>query len=230
MICNICDGISFREVRGRPNAECVNCGSRERTRAIFELIERYNLLGSATRVLHFSPELGLSDRIKAKVGQELYDSYDLNPQNYSKCIGVKKFDLTVDAHLLPSRKYDLIIHSHVMEHIHSWVAPVLWHIHRSLTRSGTHLFCIPISMGHSTSNIGPLSKEERNHQFGQSDHVRRFGHLDIDKTIGAVFRLSPETNGLPFDESTAIKYGINIEKARREIFMMKKDDLLLTEQ
>lgn len=227
MICNICEGTVFKKFANRENAQCVKCYSVERTRGLYNILMRDKIISPGSKVLHFAPEFGLAMKIKEVVGAENYEGYDMFPQIFNKAIGVQKFDLTKDIHDLQTEKYDLVLHSHVMEHIPCWITSVLWHLHRSLKKAGTHLFCIPVSPGHSGENIGPLSDEERKRQYGQIDHVRRFGDQDIDMTIGTVFHLNERTHDLDIDTETAERHNINAREIRRTVFKMRKEDLRL---
>ncbi|MGQ3212940.1 hypothetical protein [Shinella sp.] len=227
MICNICDGTQFQTFAGRENAQCANCTALERTRALHHLIQTGDMISAGSRVLHFAPELGLAKKIRDVVGPENHDCFDLFPQRFNASIGVRKFDLMTDVYGLPSEEYDLVLHSHIMEHVPCWVAGILWHLHRSLKRTGVHLFCIPVMPGHSSEDIGPLSDEERTRRFNQKDHVRRFGDQDIERTIGTIFDLNEKTYNLSIDENVARLHNIKPAEVRRTIFKMRKGDLRL---
>nr|WP_226946814.1 class I SAM-dependent methyltransferase [Rhizorhabdus phycosphaerae] len=142
-------------------------------------------------------------------------------------------DLVRDAAALPSGHYDLIIHSHVMEHIPGNVTAVLYHLHRALKPEGRHICCIPIIRdGHSAEDLGPLDPADATARFGQDDHVRRFGGRDVQQTLGMIFRL-PEHYDLTatFDEPTLIRNNIPRVVWRgwcpSSVLALGKEDLLL---
>jgi phosphoglycolate phosphatase len=226
--CNICGGTDFREFARRPKAHCAGCGSVERTRGMMHLIDSMGLVQPGFRVLHFAPERGIGERIIKVVGAENYDSYDIAPERYWRGLGVKRFDLT-EAHLLPTAHYDLILHSHVLEHIPCYLAPVIWHLQRALTPNGAHLFCIPVFGARHESDFNAISDEDKTRRFGQSDHVRKFGRDDMAMTLGMVLDLNPRTFGIQIDHDLAARHNIKPNEVRNSMFLMRKGDLLLSE-
>ncbi len=188
--CNLCGARSFIDYAGRAAAMCTECGSVERTRALKLILDHFKLIWPGARVLHIAPELGIARHIHATVG-EGYDPVDLAPERYRE-VGARRFDLAEDAARLPGATYDLILHSHVMEHITCDVTSVLWHLHRAIKFSGKHVFCVPIMPGYYESDLSPaLTPEQRFKRFGLHDHVRRFGAVDLEQTLGMVFDLEP---------------------------------------
>lgn len=187
MECNICGCHNFKDMGNRKGVQCKDCGSLERTRLLWLYIEQLDILSSGSKVLHFAPELGLSKRILGVINPENYVSADFAPENFSQIPNIKKFDLTVDVETLESNSFDLILHSHVLEHIPCNLAHTFFHLHRILTPEGIHACVIPFLSGSWDESFSPeLSAEVRIKRFGQSDHVRRIGQLDADVTIGKV--------------------------------------------
>lgn len=170
----------------RKGVRCLDCNSLERTRVIKMFLEREWRPGRRARVLHFSPEKGLYDYL-ASLDLEEYRAVDFLPENF-KFATLERFDLCTDGPTLPSETYDLIIHSHVMEHIPCNVTAILAHIHRSLRPDGLHLMCVPFMPGASEEDLSDLSREDAERRFGQRDHVRKFGKEDFDRNIGMIFR------------------------------------------
>jgi len=181
------------------------------------------------RVLHLAPDAGVGRYLKSIVGNEGYDARDLKPSIYAEDLNVKPIDLVTDSESLPPDYYDLVLHTHVMEHIPCNVTAVLWHLHRALKPSGRHIFCIPIMPGHYAENIGPLSRDERTAQFGQFDHCRRFGAQDMALSLGMLFRLRPfDYSHVP--PATLAAYAIPRHSAApssNTIYVQWKNDLLL---
>lgn len=204
--CNLCGGDNFEPVGGRKTARCAQCESLERTRAIKLILDELGLPKRGSRILHFAPEKSLS---KVLSNQTKYEAVDLFPQLF-KFTDVKKFDITTDVEKLPSKKYDLIIHSHVMEHIPCDITSVLYHIHRALKPGGWHIFCIPILSDTTyAEDLGFISREYATKEFGQYDHVRRWGSKDLGKTLGMALVLPYEYNlEKRFDAATLKKYAI----------------------
>lgn len=234
MLCNVCGNDQFIEMNGRAAVRCTSCSSFERTRVIKLLLDRLGLPKKGMRVLHLAPELGLARYIRGVVGEENYDARDIDLERYQN-VKVTYFDLVKDVHTLPTGHFDLIIHSHVMEHLPCNVTAVLWHLHRALSETGTHVFAFPILDGHYEESLFPLSDAERHQRFGQFDHVRRFGNRDLQQSLGMLFRL-PETYDLTALFSKDMLVQANIpESAWRgynvhSVFALQKGDLLLRDE
>lgn len=189
-ICNICGGRHWTNMGARGKVMCLSCGSLERTRAIKLQIDKLISPDTGNTILHFAPERGLYEYFNKNPSYH-YESVDYSPENFQG-LNVKKFDILYDCEVLPSNHYDLILHSHVLEHIPCNIAYFFFHIDRALKSSGKHVFCIPILSGYYDEYFGPLKVEERIRRFGQDDHVRKFGIEDIRLSLGKIVRL-PET-------------------------------------
>ncbi len=190
MHCNICGCSEFNNMNGRFNVKCRHCGSVERTRILKFLLDREISIVPGMSVLHLAPEIGLT-RYLTSVPGIAYKAVDLIPEMYKHC-NVEKMDLVQDAEKLPNCAFDLVIHSHVMEHIPGNVTTTLIHLHRSLKEDGWHLFSIPIYAGCYEECLSDIGPEERKRRFRQEDHVRRFGREDIHLTIGKIFDIPLE--------------------------------------
>lgn len=188
MVCNLCNGNLFGPVGTRPTARCMTCNSLERTRLLYKYLEREVSLNHDLHVLHLAPEEGLYDVLAAQLHPEKYVTADLNPANFGYAKKMRKMDLTKLDHE-PAKQYDLIIHSHVIEHIPCNVAYCLWHLHRMLKDDGLHLCVIPFLSGKYDESLQDLSDEERTRRFGQHDHLRRFGKEDVDRHLGILLNL-----------------------------------------
>lgn len=230
--CNVCGSTKFVSRQQRGAVQCHGCGSNERTRLLWMMLEARDMLRPGLRVLHFAPERALAERLHAIFGDG-YEPVDIDPSRYPYAPNIRTLDLVEDAARLPSEHYDLIIHSHVMEHIPCNISAILFHLHRSLTRSGRQICCIPIIRdGHYGEDLGPIGGEEAIRRFGQDDHVRAFGGHDIQRTLGMIFAL-PESYDLlrEFDAETLVRF--NIPRINwqgwspNSVIVLEKDDLLL---
>jgi phosphoglycolate phosphatase len=139
-------------------------------------------------VLHLAPERGLYEAIRA-LGPAAYHVADFDPRRYANIPGVVRLDLC-DLDALPSNHYDLIIHSHVLEHVPCNIAYPLYHLHRALTPDGLHVCIIPFMTGQYDESFAEIGAEERCRRFGQFDHVRRFGRDDIARHLGSILDLT----------------------------------------
>ncbi len=190
MHCNLCGSEEFVDVNGRPQVKCARCGSVERTRVIKMILDRELRIRPGMAIFHIAPEAGLSDFFRS-LAEVNYRAVDLRPELYRHC-RVEQMNLVDEAENLPSGAYDLVIHSHVMEHIPSNVSAVLMHLHRALKDDGVHVFSIPIYSGRFEECFAEIGPEERRRRFHQEDHVRRFGRDDLQLTLGKLFSIPDE--------------------------------------
>lgn len=191
--CNLCGSQSFSDVKTRPLARCRGCGSYERTRLMWLYIEKELKNKSFARVLHIAPELGIYNKLIKFLDRDSYTVADYQPSDYKFAPTCVHIDLTKLSDW-PDNQFDLIIHSHVLEHISCNIAYTLFHLHRMLDDNGKHICIIPFSDGKWDESFQHLSSKERIMRFGQSDHIRRFGKDDIEKHLGAVMSLPSTYN------------------------------------
>lgn len=231
MECNVCGGKNFLDMNGRLAVRCSKCGSLERARVLKMVLDESRVLKKGTKVLHFAPEGGLAEYIRGIVGDDCYDARDIDIERY-RHVKVTHFDLVEECHTLPSGKFDVIIHNHVMEHLPCNVTAVLYHIHRALSETGLHVFSIPILNGYYEESLFPIGDEERQRRFAQFDHVRRFGMIDLERSLGMIFKI-PETYDITVRFSQRMLDEANIPDYARKnysghsVFALKKDDLRL---
>ena len=208
MECNICGGNEFVARTKRPNTRCGQCGSLERTRIIALFIDKLGLLEPDTRVLHLAPERGLARRLRAVAGDNVTLA-DLNPERYRGQTGVVSLDLCADLDGIPSRSYDLIVHSHVLEHLPCNHAYVLFHLHRVLADTGRIVCSIPVMGGYYDFATSPaLSEDERHRRFGQHNHVARYGREDLHMSLGKFYDLGDYDLTRHFDVDDLRRYNI----------------------
>src|SRR5688572_15182293 len=104
VICNLCGSTEFEHKKTRRGGvrresdelKCSNCGSKERTRALFLYLERYADLKPGMKVLHIAPERAVFNHIARIVGDG-YDPCDIDTERYQSYrfgdVSVRKFDL-----------------------------------------------------------------------------------------------------------------------------------------
>jgi phosphoglycolate phosphatase len=227
--CNIC-GEADMIVRPSREIVCTGCGSHGRIRLMWLMLQ--NLLRPGMRCLHIAPEAALASRLHAILGDG-YEPVDIAPELFPFAPGIRAFDLVRDTPALPSGAYDLILHSHVMEHVRGNVTAILFHLHRALKPDGRQLCCIPILRErHYSEDLGPLSAEEAERRFGQDDHVRIFGALDVQATLGMVFALPDPYDLLrDYDADLLARHGIPEIAwsgwSANSVLMLGRDNLLL---
>jgi len=229
--CNIC---GHAEMITRPSREiiCAGCGSHGRTRLMWLMLTRHNLLRPDLRCLHIAPEASLAPRLHAVFGRG-YEPVDVAPDFFPFAPGIRHFDLVADAPALPSDVYDLILHSHVMEHVRGNVTAILFHLHRALKPEGKQVCCIPVIRARNyAEDLSPLTPNDAVRRFGQDDHVRIFGAQDVQATLGMIFAL-PERYDLleDYDADLLARHGVPEIAwsgwSANSVLMLGKQDLLL---
>jgi phosphoglycolate phosphatase len=190
--CPVCGGEEFVDFRKSPKIQCADCGSLSRHRAAWMFLRDYVRPQPDWRVLHLAPDLSLA-RLFMSVCNDGYDPADISPEGFARKIGrpVRRLDLVTDAATLPSEHYDLVVHSHVIEHIPANATLVLQHLQRAIKPGGVHLFAFPLRPGYSKENLDTtMPPEDRKRDFGHIHHYRRFGMDDFDINIGPVIGVS----------------------------------------
>jgi len=187
MKCNLCGNEVFLDMNTRKHVQCKECGSLERTRLLWMYLQKLKIRRES-KILHLAPEQGLYKALSKCVNKHNYIVADINPKQYKfaeKCVSIDLCDLDRE----PSFQYDLILHSHVLEHTPCNIAYTLFHLHRMLKKDGLHICVIPFMGGKYDECFQDLSDEERARRFGQNDHVRRFGREDINSHLGKLINL-----------------------------------------
>jgi phosphoglycolate phosphatase len=168
-------GIISERSAGHNHGICGGCGSRPRTRLIFAVLQGLNVLQAEKRVLHIAAEAILVGKLK-DIYRGNYTIANISMEAMSSLDGVNKavFDLC----RAPSfnESFDVIIHSHVLEHVYCNWALALMRINSLLTEDGVHVFCVPVrGEGHYKEDLDPhLPGRTRVAIYGQQDHVRNF--------------------------------------------------------
>ena len=191
--CPCCGGHFKRMSRRRLSGWggiCPRCRSHPRHRAIALLLARGDLPGR--RLLHFAPEPLFDPVFKRLPGLErvtadLYAPADLR-------LDITKMDL-------PDGSFDLILCSHVLEHVPDDRAAMA-ELRRVLADGGLALVLTPYRDDRPTyedpSITSPL---DRMVAFGQQDHVRIYGTDLADRLREAGLEVEDRTPVELFDES-----------------------------
>jgi SAM-dependent methyltransferase len=169
--CPICEhGFDvFKDDWNRPNALCWRCGSHERHRAQWLLLERRpGLLREARSLLHFSPEWCLSTRLRQTRGLR-YVTTDLDPERQAD------LRLDVTALDLPDDAFDAVLCSHVLEHVPD-DARAMAELRRVTAPQGFCLVMVPLALDRACTYEDPTitSPQDREREFLQFDHVRLY--------------------------------------------------------
>ena len=160
----------FKDDWNRSDALCWRCGSHERHRAQWLLLDRLRpeLLDGARSLLHFSPEWCLRRRLDSRVHLR-YVTTDLDPaQDVDMRLDVTALDL-------PDGSFDAVICSHVLEHVDADVT-AMRELRRITAPGGWCLVMVPIDLTRDETYDDPSITDpgERERAFLQHDHVRLY--------------------------------------------------------
>jgi len=186
-VCNVCGYEGYFGPAGgglRMDVKCPRCNSAERHRLFKLWLDANADRIAGSEVLHFAPERGLAGLLKP--ASKRYVTGDLAPGRGDLVLNIEAIDL-------PDASFDVVVCSHVLEHVDDQKA--LAELHRVLRRGGLALVMAPVIEGwaHTYENAAMRSPRERTLHFGQHDHVRWYG-ADIRERIRAAgFALSEFT-------------------------------------
>lgn len=230
MNCNLCGCTIFVDMNARKGVRCRDCGSLERTRLLWMYLERLQLPADC-KILHLAPERGIFDNLSKRFPHGDYTAADIDPKRYSFAKKCLKIDLT-ELESWPSNEYDLILHCHVMEHIPCNIAYPIFHLHRMMKPTGTHLCVIPFMRGEYEECFDEIGDDERTKRFGQYDHVRRFGREGVEKHLGKVLRMPLDFDATKsFSEKSLVEANIPKSSWRglspNSVMQFRKDDYRL---
>jgi SAM-dependent methyltransferase len=169
----------------RPGAECPACGSLERHRLLRLAVSRGVVSFDGRRILHFAPEEAVTAEVR-KARTVAYETADLVPGRAMVTLDIEHIDR-------PGEAYDLIICSHVLEHVDDRKA--LAEMFRILAPGGLLVALVPVIEGWPATyeDGSKVSAEERQLYFGQGDHVRLYGADFRDRVRAAGFVLDEFT-------------------------------------
>lgn len=154
--------------------ECSGCGASDRERLYWFWIEEAlesGRLNQFSKVIHFAPEVTLSQKIK-----------HIKPFDYKTAdLMMDGVDIVVDVMQMPlaDQSYDFFICSHILEHVTNDDLAIQ-ELYRILKVGGCGILMAPISVGLKSTLEDPTktSEAERWRHFGQADHVRLYAHDD----------------------------------------------------
>jgi SAM-dependent methyltransferase len=225
--CPICAGTRFAAFNGRAGARCEECGALERGRNLWLVYRRLVRLPDDAQVVHFAPEKFLLRHFAALPGVR-YLAFDRWPEHYASAHApVLPFDLCADLATLPPESADLLIHSHVLEHLPCPPGPVLAGMARVLKPGGVMLFCVPIEGEESLEGLDPATTpEEREMRARQGEHLRRFGKRDfaqfVAATLGQDCLVRQRDHFTPEELAAANVRAAEREPNGRSVFLFRK--------
>lgn len=185
-----CCGWSLRDfthgggsMRARPNGYCPRCNAKARHRRDWLFLEaNTGLFTEKLRLLHISPKYALSRRF-IKMPNLEYIALDIEGRPNTTI----RADLTTIP--LKSANFDAIICIHVLEHVTDDQAAIT-EMYRVLRPGGWALISVPIRLDRTTYEDPSItSPAERKVAFGETSHVRWYGHDFVDRLENAGFEV-----------------------------------------
>jgi SAM-dependent methyltransferase len=228
--CPICSGTRFLDFNQRPKVRCAGCGSLERGRYQWLVFQRLVDLPKGAAVAHFAPETFFMDWFADRPDID-YRAFDVAPEHYRHDrIAVEALDICARLDALPVRTFDLVMHSHVLEHLPCPVEPVLARMKRLLKPGGRMFFSVPIEGAASIEGVDPArNDEEVRLRARQGEHMRVFGRRDfpdmLRRVLGADGLIRQKDH---FSEAELIDAGIPLarsgEPTSKSVFIYRAPD------
>lgn len=172
--------ISRPETLNWEEYSCPYCYASDRDRLILAFIKRLNKDREyGPRLLEIAPSGALQRYLNRSWGRaELYTA-DLYMEDVTYQIDIQDMRQFADG------AFDLIVCSHVLEHVRSDRQAVK-EICRVLNQNGLAILLVPIDLDRTqTDEAWGLSEEENEKRFGQKDHVRSYSRQDFIKRLEA---------------------------------------------
>ncbi len=164
----------FLKLRRDYHLFCPICLSLKRHRFVWLFMKHYTDLGNGLpkKLLHIAPQLSVSHSLKNIENLE-YISGDLNDKN-----AMVKLDICNIKY--PSNTFDVILCCHVLEHVED-DQKAIREMSRVLKPDGWAVLMVPITSSITYENPSIKNPVEREREFGQFDHLRRYGPDFVDR-------------------------------------------------
>ncbi|MBK9076419.1 MAG: methyltransferase domain-containing protein [Flavobacteriales bacterium] len=189
----------------RPHALCPFCGSLERTRMMGLALKERGLPKPGHRVLHVAPDRSLREMLRKAPGVT-YIAGDKQAPGYS--YPQDTIDLDITALDFPDDHFDLIICSHVLEHVPE-DRTAMRELCRVLRPGGTAILLVPMSDRPTTDEDPSVTDpQERFRRFGQTDHVRLYGRDYMDRLREAGFIVTVDDMAAQLPPADVFRYGL----------------------
>ena len=169
----------------QPAWQCPKCLGLHRHRLLALAIQRDFLGFTGRNILHFAPEPAIC-RIVRLQRPASYVTADLAPGFAEQVLDIEAIDL-------PDSSVDIVIASHVLEHVDDRKALAeLWRI---LRPGGQLVAMVPIVEGWAETYEDPAvsTGEDQAIHFGHPGHVRLYGRDFRDRLVAADFSVTEFT-------------------------------------
>lgn len=148
-------------------------------------LKERKLLRPGLRILHVAPENCLRDKFKALPNVE-YVAGDKHEPGYTYPEGT--IDLDITKIQFPADRFDLILCSHVLEHVPD-DDTAMRELRRVLDPRGIAIVMVPVAMQNAQTeeDLSITDPKERLRRYGQFDHVRLYGRDYVQRLKAAGF-------------------------------------------
>lgn len=181
---------------------CPVCMTGDVNRLIHLYLDTYLASRDHTSILEIAPIPESISRLK-RMAKVSYRSADLYSPLADDAVDLQDMNIYDDS------SFDVIICSHVLEHVTSDTA-ALKELYRITKPGGRAILMVPIHLDvtKTIESKKPLSPQENLRRFGQSDHVRLYSRSGFEANVRkAGFELLKlDSNSFPKD--AFLKYGI----------------------
>lgn len=178
--------LPYGRLQSRPNALCPSSLSLERHRLLWLFLkEKTSFFTGPQKLLHIAPELCFMDIFERMENLE-YTTGDIE----SPLAKVK-----MDVHEIPFDEgtFDVVFCNHVMEHVENDIKSMS-EIHRVLKPRGWAIIQSPVYMelDHTLEDPSITDPLEREKNYGQNDHMRKYGKDYGERLRKAGFKVSED--------------------------------------
>jgi SAM-dependent methyltransferase len=188
-------------LRTRHHGYCPRCNAKARHRRVWLFLQQHsNLFEDRLRLFHVSPKYSLSRRLVRMRNIEYVGADISNRPNIV---------LTMDVSAVPlrSRSVDAVICVHVLEHVDDDRAAMA-ELHRILRPGGWTLISVPLRLDQPTYEDASITTPAaREAAFGETTHVRFYGHDLADRLAAAGFEVTLDLAS-ELDDATIDRYGL----------------------
>lgn len=214
--CNICDSYlrkwSLYGDKEKVNRICPVCYSFGRQRFLWYCIENSFIeIKPGLRILHIAPEMCIRHHLEKITHDGQYFTGDLNEEDVDIQIDITNITQ-------PDSSYDLIICSHVMEHVPD-DDRALSEFHRILKAEGKLIIQVPLSGSKQTyENNNITTPQERASAYGQSDHLRLYGLDFMNKIRSHGYNLTVLDPKEHFDKSRFDYFAFDLPSSSSSLY------------
>jgi SAM-dependent methyltransferase len=133
------------------------------------------------QLLHIAPE--------EPIARLLHEREDINYLSGDLTVANVMVKLDLQAMEFPDKRFDLIICSHVLEHVPD-DGKAMAELFRVTRPGGYTLVMVPVHGKKTSEDPGIVDPKERLLRFGQADHVRKYGTDIQERLSGAGFKVT----------------------------------------